>query len=79
MLGTWSCWKSPNLNHFHIKHIASLKEAIIEDFVERAINNVEGRKGCWRKLRDEMDLLKEDVARDKVDVPKLKRRLCQRI
>ena len=27
---------------FDIKHIASLKEAIIEDFVERAINNVDG-------------------------------------
>ena len=41
-LGTQSCWKSSNLNHFDIKHIASLKKAILEDFVERANNNVDG-------------------------------------
>ena len=41
-LGTRSCWKSPNLNHFDIKHIASLKEAILENFVERANSNVDG-------------------------------------
>ena len=77
-----------------------MKEAILEDFVERANNNVDGdflhlataldpqwkdlkvnnksgREGCWRKLRAELDLLKgeEDVARDKVDAPKPKRRL----
>ena len=74
-----------------------MKEAILEDFVERANNNVDGdflhlataldpqwkhlkvnnkssREGCWCKLRVDMDLLKgeEDVARDKVDAPKLK-------
>ena len=82
-----------------------MKEAIIEDFVQRANNNVKGdflhlataldpqwkdrklnnnnnnnksgREGCSRKLRDELDLLKgeEDVARDKVNAPKPKRRL----
>ena len=41
-LGTRSCWKSPNLNHFDIKHIASLKEAILEDFIERVNDNVDG-------------------------------------
>ena len=40
-LGT-RCWESPNLNNFDIKHIASLKETILEDFVERANNNVDG-------------------------------------
>ena len=42
-----------------------MKKAILEDFVERA------------KLRVEIHLLKgeEDVARDKVDAPKPKRRL----
>ena len=41
------------------------------------VNNKSGREGCWRKLRAELDLLKgeEDVARDKVDAPKPKRRL----
>ena len=41
------------------------------------VNNKCGREGCWRKLRAELDLLKgeEDVARDKVDAQKLKRRL----
>ena len=37
-----------------------------------------GMEGCWRKLRAEMDFLvkgEEDVARDKVDAPKPKRRL----
>ena len=77
-----------------------MKEAILEDFVERANNNVDGdflhletaldpqwkdlkennksgREGGWPKLRAELDLLKgvEDVARDNVDAPKLKRRL----
>ena len=77
-----------------------MQKAILEDFVERANNNVDGdflqlataldpqwkdlkvnnksgREGCWRKLRAELDLLKgeEDVARDKVDAPKLKRKL----
>ena len=77
-----------------------MKEAILEDFVERAnnvvendflhlataldpqwkdpkLNNKSDREGCWRKLRAELDLLKgeEDVARDKVDAPKPKRRL----
>ena len=76
-----------------------MKEAFLEDFVERANNNVDGdflhlataldpqwkdlkvnnrsgREGCWRKLRAELDLLKgeEDVARDKVDALKPKRR-----
>ena len=38
-----------------------------------------GREGCWRKLRPELDLLKgeDDVARDKVDAPKPKRRLLE--
>ena len=41
------------------------------------MNNKSGREGCRRKLRAELDLLKgeEDVARDKVDVQKTKRRL----
>ena len=77
-----------------------MKEAILEDFIERAndnvdgdflhlataldpqwkdlkVNNKSGREGCWRKLRAELDLMKgeEDVARDKVDAPKPKRRL----
>ena len=77
-----------------------MKEAILEDFLERANNNVDGdflhlvtaldpqwkdpkvnnkssREGCWCKQRAELDLLKgeEDVARDKVDAPKPKRRL----
>ena len=77
-----------------------MKEAILEDFLETAINNVDGdflhlvtaldpqwedlklnnksgREGCLRKLRAKLDLLKgqEDVSRDKVDVPKPKRRL----
>ena len=77
-----------------------MKEGILEAFVARANNNVDGdflqlataldpqwkdlkvnnksgREGCWRKLRAELDLLKgeEDVARDKVDAPKPKRRL----
>ena len=77
-----------------------MKEAILEDFVETAINNVDsdflhlataldpqwedlklnnksGREGGWRKLRAELDLQKreEDVARDKVDAPKPKKRL----
>ena len=41
------------------------------------VNNKCGRKGCWRKLRAQLDLQKreEDVARDKVDAPKPKRRL----
>ena len=40
-------------------------------------SNKSGREGCWRKLRAKLDLLKgqEDVSRDKVDVPKPKRRL----
>ena len=33
-LGT-RCWESPNLNNFDIKHIASLKEAILEDLEKR--------------------------------------------
>ena len=77
-----------------------MKEAILEDFLKTATNNVDGdflhlataldpqwkdlkvnnkcgREGCWRKLRAELDLQKreEDVARDKVDAPKPKRRL----
>ena len=77
-----------------------MKEAILEDLVERANNNVVGdflhlatglnpqwkdpkvnnkssREGCWCKQRAELDLVKgeEDVARDKVDAPKPKRRL----
>ena len=41
------------------------------------VNNKCGREGCWRKLRAELDLQKreEDIARDKVDAPKPKRRL----
>ena len=41
------------------------------------MNNKSSREGCWRKLSAELDLLKgeEDVARDKVDAPKPKRRL----
>ena len=41
------------------------------------MNNKCGREGCWRKLRAELDLQKreEDIARDKVDAPKPKRRL----
>ena len=41
-LSTRSCWKSPNLNHFDIKHITTSKEAILEDLVDRANNNVVG-------------------------------------
>ena len=74
-----------------------MKEAILEDFVERDNNNVDsdflhlataldpqwkdikvnnksGREGCWRKLRAELKG-EEDVARDKADAPKPKRRL----
>ena len=41
------------------------------------VNNKSGREGGRRKLRADLDLLKgeEDVARDKVDAPKPKRRL----
>ena len=41
------------------------------------VNNKSAREGCWRKLRAELDLQKreEDIARDKVDAPKPKRRL----
>ena len=40
------------------------------------VNNKSGREGCWRKLRAELELKgEEDVARDKVDAPKPKRRL----
>ena len=77
-----------------------MKETILEDFVERANNNMDGdflhlataldpqwkdlkennksgREGSWCKLRAELDLLKgeEDVARDRVDAPKPKKRL----
>ena len=38
MLGTRSCWKSPNLNHVDIKHITSLKEAILEDFANNYVD-----------------------------------------
>ena len=60
------------MNHFDIKRIASLQESILEDFVERANNNMDGdflhlataldaqwkagREGCWSKLRAEIDL-----------------------
>ena len=51
-----------------------MNEAILEDL---KVNNKSGREGCWCKLRAELDLLKgvEDVARDKVDAPKPKKRL----
>ena len=41
------------------------------------VSNKCGGEGCWCKLRAELDLQKgeEDVARDKVDAPKPKRRL----
>ena len=87
-LGTLSCWRSPNLNHFDIKHIASLKEPSGRqlsppgDCTRPSLETTQGEQqerqgGCWRKLRAELDLLKgeEDVARDKVDAPKPKRRL----
>ena len=52
-----------------------MNEAILEDL---KVNNKSGREGCWCKLRAELDLQKkgeDDVARDKVDAPKPKRRL----
>ena len=61
--------ESPNLNHFDIKHIASMKE-----WKDIKVNNKSGREGCWRKLRAELKG-EEDVARDKADAPKPKRRL----
>ena len=41
------------------------------------MNNKSSSEGCWCKQRAKLDLLKgeEDVARDKVDAPKPKRRL----
>ena len=55
-------------------HLATALDPQWKDLKE---NNKSGREGCWRKLRAELDLLKgeEDVARDKVDAPKPKRRL----
>ena len=54
-----------------------LATALDPQWKELKVNNKCGREGCWRKLRAELDLLKgeEDVARDRVDAPKPKRRL----
>ena len=54
-----------------------LATALDPQWKDLKVNNKSGREGCWRKLRAELDLLKgeEDVAKDKVDAPKLKRRL----
>ena len=54
-----------------------LATALDRHWKQPKVNNKSGREGCWRKLRAELDLLKgeEDVARDNVDAPKLKRRL----
>ena len=55
-------------------HLATALDPQWEDL---KLNNKSGREGCLRKLRAKLDLLKgqEDVSRDKVDVPKPKRRL----
>ena len=54
-----------------------LATALDPQWKDLKVNNKCGREGCWRKLRAELVLLKgeEDVARDKVDAPKPKRRL----
>ena len=54
-----------------------LATALDPQWKDLKVNNKCGREGCWRKLRAELDLQKgeEDVARDKVDAPKPKRRL----
>ena len=54
-----------------------LKTALDPQWKELKVINKSDRESCWDKLRAEMDLLKgeEDVARDNVDAPKLKRRL----
>ena len=54
-----------------------LATALDPQWKDLKVNNKCGREGGWRKLRAELDLLKgeEDVAKDKVDAPKLKRRL----
>ena len=54
-----------------------LATALDPQWKDLKVNNKCGREGCWRKLRAELDLLKgeEDVAKDKVDAPNLKRRL----
>ena len=55
-------------------HLATTLEPQWKDL---QVNNKYGREGSWRKLRAELDLQKreEDIARDKVDAPKPKRRL----
>ena len=57
--------------------VISLGASRDEDSLSLKVNNKSDTEGCWRKLRAELDLLKgeEDVARDKVEAPKPKRRL----
>ena len=54
-----------------------LATALDTQWKDLKVNNKCGRERCWRKLRAELDLQKreEDIARDKVDAPKPKRRL----
>ena len=55
----------------------NLATALDSQWKDLKVNNKNSSEGCWCKLRAEMDLLKgeEDVARDKVNAPKPKRRL----
>ena len=54
-----------------------LATALDPQWKDLKVNNKSGMEGCLRKMRAALDLLKgeEGVARDKVDAPKLKRRL----
>ena len=57
--------------------ILHLATALDPQWKDLKVNNKWAREEGWRKLRAELELLKgeEDVARDKVDAPKPKRRL----
>ena len=54
-----------------------LATALDPQWKELKVINKSDRESCWDKLRAEMDLLRgeNDVARNKVDAPKPKRRL----
>ena len=54
-----------------------LATALDPQWKDLKVNNKCGREGCWRKLRAELDMQKRevDVARDKADAPRPKRRL----
>ena len=54
-----------------------LGTALDPQWKDLKVINMSNRERCWRKLRAEMNLLKgeDDVARDKVDAHKPKRRL----